>query len=112
VVVASQSQSKKENDMNKSSVMKSFLKLNGGEYHKRDGKWYWKKNNEEHLVTSGFLLNYKPIVKIEEPKPEIKEEPKVEIKEEIKKPKPKKKVEVKKDENIQELHNGSKEEGL
>jgi hypothetical protein len=96
VVVGNQNQNQKENDMNKTVVMKNFLKTNGGEFIKDKGRWYWKKEGEPlALVTLSFLRTYKPTIKVEEPK---KEEPKVEVKKEIKKFKPKKTTEIVNDE--------------
>ena len=79
--------------MNKSIVMREFLKTNGGDFIKEKGKWFWKKDGQElQLVTLSFLRNYKPEVKVEEPKPEIKKE--------IKKPKSKKTPEIVNDESL------------
>lgn len=73
--------------MNKSIVMRNFLKTNGGEYVKEKGKWYWKKEGQHpELVTLSFLRNYKPVMKVEEQK--------IEIKKEVKKSKPKKSPEI------------------
>lgn len=75
--------------MNKDLVMRKFLKKYGGDYVRKQGRWYWTKDNSTPvLVTSSFLLNYK-----EEPKVEQKVEPVVKVKEEpkpVKKSKPKK----------------------
>lgn len=79
--------------MNKDLAMRKFLKKHGGEYTRKDNRWYWSKNNSTpELVTTGFLLNYKEEPKVEE-KVEIIEEIKIEVKE-VKKSKPKKKIEV------------------
>ena len=92
MVVGNQNQNQKENDMNKTVVMKNFLKTNGGEFIRQDGRWYWKKDGEDlSLVTLTFLKKYKPKVKVEEPKIE---EPKVEIKKETKKSRSKKITEI------------------
>lgn len=85
--MVNQNQNQKENNMNKTVVMTDFLKTHGGDYVKQRGKWYWKKEGRElTLVTLSFLKNYKPEVKVEEPK--------VEVKKEVKKSKPKKSPEI------------------
>lgn len=90
--MGNQNQNQKENKMNKTVVMKNFLKNNGGEFIRQNGRWYWKKDGEDlSLVTLTFLKNYKPKVKIEQLKIE---EPKVEIKKETKKSRSKKITEI------------------
>lgn len=60
----------------------------GGSYTKEDGRWFWIKGKEKHLVSTGWLINElnKPVTK---PKAETRKlvEPVIkEVKPEIQKP--------------------------
>ena len=50
----------------KGKMMLKYKTLYGGDYHKENGKWYWKKTPQESgiLVTSGWIIDrikrYKP----------------------------------------------------
>lgn len=68
--------------MNKTTVMRNFLDKNGGTFVRKEGKWYWHKDEQTPvLVTLDFLLKYNPAAK--------KEEVKVQEVKQIKKTKPK-----------------------
>ena len=81
--------------MIKSKLMNRLKEKLGGTYSKENGRWFWSKAKEKHLVTTGWLLKElaKPIekpapparkVKVvfsdskPEPKPEPTPEPKLE----------------------------------
>lgn len=51
----------------------------GGTYTKENGRWFWSKGKEKHLVTTGWLIR-----KLEQPKVESKAENKAEVKSEVK----------------------------
>jgi hypothetical protein len=55
--------------MTKTKLMLKLKDKFGGTYAKENGRWFWSKGKEKHLVTSGWLLNElkKPV-----PKPEVK----------------------------------------
>lgn len=90
--------------MNKTSLMNIHLQKYGGQFTRKNGRWHWSNGSEEPiLVTTGFLLTYKPKeiktdvkteTKVQEPTVEIKKELISEIKKEVKKPKPKKTSEI------------------
>lgn len=63
--------------MIKTKLMHKYKEKFGGTFVKEDGRWFWVKGKEKHLVTSGWILSEmnKPVSK---PKT-IKIEPKVEV---------------------------------
>jgi len=65
--------------MIKTRLMRRLKDKFGGNYAKEDGRWFWSKGKEKHLVTTGWLIR-----KLEQPKVEAKQETKIEVKEEVK----------------------------
>lgn len=55
--------------MTKTKLMLKLKDKFGGTYAKENGRWFWSKGKEKHLVTSGWLLNE---LKKPAPKPEVK----------------------------------------
>lgn len=51
--------------MNKAKYMARYKDRFGGSYVKENGRWYWTKGKEKHLVTGGWLIHElsKPVEK-------------------------------------------------
>lgn len=60
--------------MIKTKLMHKFKTKFGGEYIKQDGRWFWTDGKENHLVTTGWLINElnKPVDKPKTTKKETK----------------------------------------
>ena len=43
--------------MTKTKLMLKLKDKFGGTYAKENGRWFWSKGKEKHLVTSGWLVN-------------------------------------------------------
>lgn len=79
--------------MTKTMLMTRYKTKFGGSYVKENGRWFWIKGNERHLVTTGWLLAelkkprktkfHKNMEPTPEPKTPVVEEVKEEVKEEV-----------------------------
>lgn len=60
--------------MIKTRLMRKYKEKFGGTYERENGRWFWTKGKERHLVTSGWLMN-----ELQKPAPvSTKSKPKVE----------------------------------